>query len=796
MFLAVVAALGGHSLVADPALATELIGAQPASLDQPRINVVLRRTPQGTPLEFDDFYNVQAFYDTGASGLLLSDQTAGLLGVQKSTFNGEPVIFEDVGVGGSEPFHVSEPLYMGLAKFHPDFDANDYPLSGYDHNLGPVRMQIGEPPDNPLLEGLDVIGMPAMRGKVVVMDPTPVDTFADTMRTYVYNPGTPFNTAAADSDPGIPAVERHVRLSYADVSRFTRVTPQGAPGPTLAENPFIGPNPVLKLDPNPPPDDTPPIVISYNGKSAEGSWLLDTGAAASILSKAQASQLDVRYDPATENTDNPLLLGVPQSEQFQLSIGGVGGTRKLAGFWLSSLLLPTEEGNASDPNDPNHIRFIDAPVLVGDITVQDPNTQQTLTLDGIFGMNFLVASIFISEGFPPVFGEPTEGFFDWLVFDEPAGRLGLSLKGEDPPPQTLVWTGIFNADWDTTTLNWAQDQSATRYREGNHVVFDDTGRQDVVNIMDFVVPGSITVDNSELDYEFRGGSIFGPTGLTKRGTGTLTLSNENVFTGTTDVEAGTIVFAASQEIGDVIVRGGASAVIRTAQRFEALDVAGGSVSVAPGSEALLSVSDLHVSGNGRVDLADNDMVVRATRAERSAVLARVEDLVGQARNAAAGRWTGNGLTSSSAAANPLTGLAVALNDDGSGNRLFTTFDGEDVDENAVLVKYTYNGDANLDGRINADDYFRIDQGFLSQPANPTYRQGDFNYDDRINADDYFLIDAAFLGQGQPLGGASGALTSAVVPEPGIGLMLVGAGMLLKRRRRVRALNFNIRILRE
>ena len=56
----------------------------------------------------------------------------------------------------------------------------------------------------------------------------------------------------------------------------------------------------------------------------------------------------------------------------------------------------------------------------------------------------------------------------------------------------------------------------------------------------------------------------------------------------------------------------------------------------------------------------------------------------------------------------------------------------------------------IDGRITSDDYFRIDSGFLAQPADPTYAQGDFNYDEQITSDDYFVIDSAFLGQGAPL----------------------------------------------
>jgi hypothetical protein len=98
------------------------------------------------------------------------------------------------------------------------------------------------------------------------------------------------------------------------------------------------------------------------------------------------------------------------------------------------------------------------------------------------------------------------------------------------------------------------------------------------------------------------------------------------------------------------------------------------------------------------------------------------------------------------------------------------------------VKYTYNGDANLDGRVNADDYFRIDSGFLAQLDDPTWRDGDFNYDGTINADDYFLIDSAFLGQGGALGDVVRAVA---VPEPTAAGALCIAGMLMRRRRRRR-----------
>jgi hypothetical protein len=61
------------------------------------------------------------------------------------------------------------------------------------------------------------------------------------------------------------------------------------------------------------------------------------------------------------------------------------------------------------------------------------------------------------------------------------------------------------------------------------------------------------------------------------------------------------------------------------------------------------------------------------------------------------------------------------------------------------VKYTYNGDANADGQLNADDYAAIDAGFATHSTG--YGNGDFNYSGGgPNSDDYFVIDLAYSNQ--------------------------------------------------
>jgi hypothetical protein len=423
------------SLLCVVAHAVEIEGVQPAALDQPRVNICLRRDIKGKPLaakgdeglakllgglaggggEAGATINIQAFLDTGASGILISKTTATALGIRPATAaGGKEVVFHDVGVGGGEAFGVSEPLFIALAANLGNGGPDN--ADGYGKPFGPVRAQIGK--GGGLIEqmtgGLDVVGMPAMKGKIVVLNPKPVDTFGDTMRSDVLDPHT--------DRGGIPKIDRHVQLSFASFERFTRTEPAGAPGPNLADNPFVGPSPVAGKSAK-PQAAAPLIVVTHKGESVSGSWLLDTGAAASMISVEAAKKLGVTYVEGTEGTDRAKLAGVPDNEQFTFAIGGVGGQKTSAGFFLDTLTIPTRE------RDP--IVYKRAPVLVADITVEDPKSHQRVTLDGVLGMNFFVATANIKQaGLLPDINQLTVGAYEAIVFDQPAGMLGLKLKPE------------------------------------------------------------------------------------------------------------------------------------------------------------------------------------------------------------------------------------------------------------------------------------------------------------------------------------------------------------------------------
>jgi autotransporter-associated beta strand protein len=91
----------------------------------------------------------------------------------------------------------------------------------------------------------------------------------------------------------------------------------------------------------------------------------------------------------------------------------------------------------------------------------------------------------------------------------------------------------------------------------------------------------------------------------------------------------------------------------------------------------------------------------------------------------------------------------------------TTFAGQPVDDTTVLAKYTYVGDANLDGQVDALDYERIDLAIGNTGVLGT-AQGDLNYDGNVDALDYEQVD---LNIGNGVGSPLGSVSAVFVPEP-------------------------------
>jgi autotransporter-associated beta strand protein len=100
-------------------------------------------------------------------------------------------------------------------------------------------------------------------------------------------------------------------------------------------------------------------------------------------------------------------------------------------------------------------------------------------------------------------------------------------------PNTLVWRGNINNNWDLTTKNWvtAVGNSPTNFSLGDFVLFDDTAISATVDIAAVVVPAQsggagVTITNTSKNFVFNnsGGAIAGTASILKSGTGSLTFN--------------------------------------------------------------------------------------------------------------------------------------------------------------------------------------------------------------------------------------------------------------------------------
>ena len=112
-------------------------------------------------------------------------------------------------------------------------------------------------------------------------------------------------------------------------------------------------------------------------------------------------------------------------------------------------------------------------------------------------------------------------------------------------PASLTWKGDGTANnWQVITGGWLNGAAADLFYQNDSVTFDNTGSNTPsINLVGTLLPGSVTVSASK-DYTFAGsGKISGLTGLDKEGTGTLTLSATNDFTGPITLGGGTLAFS-------------------------------------------------------------------------------------------------------------------------------------------------------------------------------------------------------------------------------------------------------------
>ncbi len=258
----------------------------------------------------------------------------------------------------------------------------------------------------------------------------------------------------------------------------------------------------------------------------------------------------------------------------------------------------------------------------------------------------------------------------------------------------------------------------------------------------------------------------------------LSLVNDGTFSQT----AGTSATGPISGAGAMAASGGGAIAVPSI-RQQSLSVTGTgklTVAVNGGNSAIARFGSLTIGAGAKLDLNDNDLVID------SGSFATIQQLV----------LSGYSPTADSSKTGIISTHGQSLN----GTTILALFDnalagfadwpegsGQTLSAAAMVGKYTYLGDTNMDGQVSPQDYTAIDANLGANNVNPgiAWFYGDTNFDGNITAQDYTGIDAALgLGQGNPLAATSLTVPGGSVPEPGAGVLVMGAaGAVMRRRRR-------------
>jgi hypothetical protein len=212
---------------------------------------------------------------------------------------------------------------------------------------------------------------------------------------------------------------------------------------------------------------------------------------------------------------------------------------------------------------------------------------------------------------------------------------------------------------------------------------------------------------------------------------------------TLNINAGTYTFAADANVGSanlsVSVGAAGTALFNATQHIASLTVSGQATLSSGGAKVIVTKS---LSVPGKLNLTDNDLIVDFVSSSplgtwSPSSYSGITGMIASGFNG--GLWNGVGINTT-LGSNTL-GIGVGETSDVLSLTAGQTamWSNQTVDSTAVLLKYTYLGDMNLDGSLNADDYARIDL-YFTFPGSNLYSHGDLNYNGAINADDYAVID--------------------------------------------------------
>ena len=168
----------------------------------------------------------------------------------------------------------------------------------------------------------------------------------------------------------------------------------------------------------------------------------------------------------------------------------------------------------------------------------------------------------------------------------------------------LVWHGDGTGNyWDNTGSyqNWFRGTSADYFYDGDYVTFNNIGSNSPSIYLTATVSPSAIIVNSTNNYDIAGyGLIAGPGSLTKSGSGTLTLEDNNTYIGATVINGGTVQVGNAGSTGSLgtgnVTNNGALAFNRTDIITIANAIAGSGTLVQNGSGTVLLTTSNSYTG--------------------------------------------------------------------------------------------------------------------------------------------------------------------------------------------------------
>ena len=387
-----------------------------------------------------------------------------------------------------------------------------------------------------------------------------------------------------------------------------------------------------------------------------------------------------------------------------------------------------------------------------------------------------------------------------------AMTLAALKDGVFVPPPPSVWNVNAGGNW-STAANWTVDVPNTA---GDVAVFGNkitAPRSVTVNVpvtlgrIEFASAQAYTIGGSQ-SITLNSQSISEEINVTE---GSHTISAPVSFADDTLI---TVAPAASNlsitgaisATGVDLTKAGPGRLTLGSLRAAGLSIDAGTVAMAPGGmDANTSVlGSLTIAGGStptaKLDVNNNAAIINYTGTSPAATV-RQQILAGRGAPGLGATWTGQGITSSAAAAANAADAESRSVGYAENSALplgpYTTFRGQPVDDTSLLMAFTRTGDANLDGVVNDDDVTIVGATYAPGVPQPHWALGDFDFNGFVDDDDITLLGVFYDPTAAPLITPAPAAAGGVaaVPEPGtltlllisLGLALIGGRRALKRR---------------